>query len=55
MIGPLFVDTLLIASEPGNLLYSDDERLRSFAKTEFKVDGVWTQTVLMHCLNINLI
>lgn len=52
MFGPSFIDTILIASETGNLLYSDDERLRSFAKTEFNVDGVWTQFLLMHCLNI---
>ena len=52
MFGSSFIDTILIASETGNLLYSDDERLRSFAKTEFNVDGVWTQILLMHCLNI---
>jgi len=54
MMGSSFIDTVLIASEPGNLLYSDDERLRSFAKASFNVDGVWTQVVLMHCLNINI-
>ncbi len=55
MFGSSFVDTVLIASETGNILYSDDEQLRSFAKTEFNVDGVWTQIVLMYCLNINLL
>lgn len=54
-IGPSFIDTILIASEPGNLLYSDDERLRSFAKTKYNVDGAWTQIVLMHCLNTNIL
>lgn len=24
------------------LLYTDDERLRSLARSEFKVNGVWT-------------
>jgi len=52
LTGSIFVDTVLVAGEPGNLLYSDDERLRSFAKAEFKVDGVWTQVLLMHCLDL---
>ena len=59
----LFVDTLLIASQPGYLLLSDDERLRSYAKENFgidaginrHIDGVWTQDVLEHCLNRNLL
>ena len=55
MFGSSFIDSILIASEPGNLLYSDDERLRSFAKGEFNVDGTWTQVVLMYCLNINIL
>lgn len=55
MFGKSFIDTILISSESGNLLYSDDERLRSFAKSEFKAYGVWTQILLMHSLNNNLI
>ena len=59
----LFVDTILIASQPGYLLFSDDEILRSDAKTNFgidagiscHVDGVWTQVVLEHCVNRNLL
>ena len=59
----LFVDTILIASQPGYLLFSDDEILRSYAKTNFSidagischVDGVWTQVVLEHCVNRNLL
>lgn len=54
-IGKAFVDTILIASEPGNLLYSDDERLRALAKTEYNVDGVWTQALLMNCQNKNFL
>ena len=49
--GRSFIDTILIASEPRNVLYSDDERLRSFAKGEFNVEGIWTQVLLMHCLS----
>jgi hypothetical protein len=61
-LGKSFVDTILVAGEHGNVLYSDDLRLRYFAKnderlrqlfegTEFNIDGVWTQAVLMYCLN----
>ena len=60
---PFFVDTLLIASQPGYLLLSDDESLRSYAKTDFNhhagtnfhIDGVWTQVVLEHCVNKNFL
>ena len=63
MLQPLFMDTLLIASQPGYLLLSDDERLRTYAKfqlnndagTNFQIDGVWTQVVLEHCLNQNVL
>ena len=60
---PIFLDTLLIATQPGHLLLSDDERLRFYAKTNFnsdagtnfQIDGVWTQVVLEHCLNLNVL
>ena len=63
MFQPFFVDTLLIASQPGYLLLSDDEPLRSYAKTalnhdagtNFHIDGVWTQVVLEHCVSKNLL
>lgn len=60
---PSFFDTLLIATQPGHLLLSDDERLRVYAKTNFnsdagtnfQIDGVWTQVILKHCLNLNVL
>ena len=60
---PFFIDTLFIASQPGHLLLSDDEQLRCYAKTnfssdigtDFDIDGVWTQIVLKHCVNRNLL
>lgn len=55
LIGSSSIETVLIASEPGNILYSDDERLRSLAKGEFGVNGVWTQVLLMKCLNEGII
>ena len=55
MLGSDSLDTLLIATDNGNLLFSDDERLRSLAKSEFNVEGVWTQVILMFALNENAI
>ncbi|WP_346293725.1 tetratricopeptide repeat protein [Sphaerothrix gracilis] len=49
LLGNSSFDTLLIASEPGNLLYSDDWALRQVAKSRFKLDGAWTQAVLLRC------
>ena len=53
-----FLDTVLLASQPGHLLFSDDGRLRHYAKTSlnsdagtnFQIDGVWTQVLLEHCV-----
>ena len=53
-----FLDTALLASQPGCLLFSDDGRLRHYAKTSlnsdagtnFQIDGVWTQVLLEHCV-----
>lgn len=47
MLQPHFIDTLLIANQPGYLLLSDDAHLR--------FDGVWTQVVLEHCVNKGLL
>ena len=60
---PLFMDTLLIASQPGHLLLSEDEPLRSYAKSNFSIeagischiDGVWTHVLLEHCVNRGLL
>ncbi len=49
-IGSAFIDTALIASEAGRILYSDDQWLRWYARVDLGVRGVWTQTVLNHCL-----
>lgn len=50
-IGASSIDTVLIAGEEGNILYSDDLYLRSIAKNDFGIDGTWTQAILMDCLN----
>ena len=60
---PFFIDTLLIASQPDHLFLSDDGRLKYCAKTNFSsdtgtnfdIEGVWTQVVLEHCVNRNLL
>ena len=53
-----FLDTVLLASQPEHLLFSDDGRLRHYAKTSlnsdagtnFQIEGVWTQVLLEHCV-----
>jgi hypothetical protein len=55
LVGTSFFDTLLIATEPGNLLYSDDWALRQIAKARFKLDGAWTQVVLMRCQELTIL
>jgi hypothetical protein len=55
LLGESFVDTILISSEHGNLLYTDDHQLRMVAKNEFHIDGIWTQPLLMHCLEIGIL
>jgi tetratricopeptide (TPR) repeat protein len=49
LIGSSFTETILIASEPGHLLYSDDWVLGQVAKAKFGIERVWTQVVLMQC------
>lgn len=55
ILGQPFIDTILISSEEGNILYSDDALLRAIAKRDFNVEGVWTQILLMNCVNNNSI
>jgi hypothetical protein len=50
VFGLALVDTMLIACEPGRILYSDDQWLRWYAQREFGVPGVWTQVILNYCL-----
>ena len=52
-LGQPFIDTMLIAKEPGYILFSDDQNLRIFAKNQFNIDGVWTQVVLSFCKSCN--
>ena len=63
MLHQHFLDTVLLASQPGALLFSDDGRLRHYAKTSlnsdagtnFQIDGVWTQVLLEHCVKQNFL
>ena len=63
MLQQHFLDTVLLASQPGHLLFSDDGRLRHYAKTNlnsdagtnFQIDGVWTQVLLEHCVKQNFL
>jgi hypothetical protein len=47
-LGQSSFETILIASEPNYVLFSDDWKLRSLAKYEHGSNGVWTQAVLMY-------
>lgn len=47
VLGRSFADSLLISSEGNRMLFSEDERLRTIAKNEFGIDGIWTQLLLM--------
>ncbi|TQD27911.1 GreA/GreB family elongation factor [Methanolobus vulcani] len=55
LLGRAFVDTILIATENENILCTEDKVLRSIAKQEFNVDGIWTQPLLLHFLNNDII
>jgi hypothetical protein len=41
------LDAVLLATEPGRALLSDDAMLRGLAGAEFGVRGVWTQAVML--------
>lgn len=63
MLQQHFLDTVLLATQQDHLLFSDDGRLRHYAKTSlnndagtnFQIKGVWTQVLLEHCVNENLL
>ncbi len=55
LIGSESLNTILVASEEGRVLLSDDLRLRQFARTEFGVEGVATQSILIHAVNKRVI
>jgi len=39
-------ESIVLASKPGHLLWTDDARLGGFARTEYGAKSVWTQAVL---------
>ncbi len=51
IFGVSFIDTVLIAKQENALLYSEDERLRTYAATTYKTQGIWIQAILEHLLN----
>jgi tetratricopeptide (TPR) repeat protein/predicted Zn-dependent protease len=55
LIGASSIDSILIAKQSNTLLYSDDLILRYFAKTEFKVDGIWTQYYIQKLMFENIL
>ncbi len=46
LLGAASIDTILIASQPDTILYSDDALLRGIAKQLYQSKSVWTQLVI---------
>lgn len=46
VFGKSFTDAMSIVAKKDYILFTDDERLRSYCLSEFGVNGVWTQLVL---------
>ncbi len=56
ILGRESYETILLAAQPGNLLYSDDERLRALARNDYNcTPGVWTQLLMMEMREKNVI
>ncbi|MDB5038095.1 MAG: hypothetical protein JWQ35_1623 [Bacteriovoracaceae bacterium] len=55
ILGSSASDSLVIARDNNTILYSDDGILRNIAKTEFKVEGCWTDAYLEYLRSKNLI
>jgi len=55
MFGKSFIDTVLISSEPGRVLYSDDSILRTLAEKTYGIESIWSQAVFKACLNNKII
>jgi hypothetical protein len=52
MLGPFFLETLLVAKEHGCPLYTDDFGMAALARSqEFKVSSVWSQVVAINALS----
>jgi PIN domain associated with the TPR-GreAB-C-PIN system len=48
-----FTDCIMAANGSESILLSDDQRLRSYAKQEWGVDGVWLQSILLVAMEEN--
>ncbi len=54
-LGVSFWETMLVASGTERVLFSDDLRFRHIAQQEYRVNGVWTQAILMRMREDNVI
>ncbi len=50
LLGRSSVDSILVAKERGECLFSDDLLLREVADTDWNVKGVWSQAILIKLL-----
>jgi tetratricopeptide (TPR) repeat protein len=55
IIGEESFDTVLAAATPEHAIFSDDLRLRMYAKAEFDVDGLGSQAILIRSLERKII
>jgi hypothetical protein len=51
LFGSDAIDSVLLAKQEKRIFVSEDERLRSFAKASYGVDGAWSQALLEQLLS----
>ncbi|PWR74453.1 phosphorylase family protein [Methanospirillum lacunae] len=55
LFGVASIDTILVASQPNNILFSDDGLLQAIAKQLFSSSCVWTQILLMDLFSSSMV
>lgn len=55
VLGKSFVDVLSIVVKKEYILFTDDERFRSYCKSEYGIDGIWSQFVLSELLSKSIL
>jgi len=55
LFGEASIDTILVASQPNNILFSDDGLLQAIAKQLYSSSCVWTQILLMDLSSSSMI
>jgi predicted Zn-dependent protease len=55
ILGASFVDSLLVASQKGYVLVSDDCQLRMLGRNEFGIRSVWTGNLIVHLNQLGIV